>query len=102
MKTTTYHSDGSVTVSDKPIPTALDMTRASLMIAVSAYDHVHNSKPSMINRGHYTNPRDIAADLDAVDKAIELVRCGCTLKFAIIASFSGSLKLHLIGRLNRR
>ena len=87
MKTTTYLNGGVVIESDRPEPTPLEKTRTALFLAVTAYNFTHKSETQ--------------GKSDCVDRCIDLVSEGFTLRTAVSASFVGRLRDVLLARIDR-
>jgi hypothetical protein len=88
MKTTTYLNGGVVIESDRPEPTPLEKTRTALFLAVTAYAYTHKLE----TQGNMS---------DCVDRCIDLVSEGSTLRAAVAASFVGKLRDVLLSRIDR-
>jgi hypothetical protein len=101
MKTTTYLSEGgkvTKTISDQPIPSKADMTRAALTVACTAYDHIIFLRAARTGRV-YHNPYALGLYLEAIDRVVaSLAFEGVTLTQALNENFTGHMRKYLLGR----
>ncbi len=88
MKTTTYlgsKNGMTVTVSDQPEPTPLEMTVNSLIIALGAYAYNHKFSSAEMH--------DV---MNCIKDCADFMSKGYTLKTAVFASFNGDVQNFLI------
>jgi hypothetical protein len=102
MKTTTFHGDGTKTVSDKPVPTQLDILRTNLILTVNAYDYAIALRAKR-NPRVYHNPFALGLYLEAIDRVHASLACeGVTLTQALNENFTGHLLKHLLKKMAPR
>jgi hypothetical protein len=99
--TTTYYSDGTSTITDRPELTRADILRSSLVIHCTAYDAMIKARAAR-NARVYHNPYALGLYFEAVDRVVQSLEFeGMTLAQALHENFTGHMLKYLMTKVTK-